>query len=134
MGTDLTVARNPSILLASELTECLAKRYLNRARCLALTVSGEKVNLSCIATDVAPRAGFRSGPVSLIAHNGLSAILTGSIDWHYMTRVSFISGRFLEKNENDRTYKKHKTEKHLSQEGLHETVGFEKAHFSFRKC
>jgi hypothetical protein len=26
------------------------------------------------------------------------------------------------------------TEKHLSQEGLHETVGFEKAHFSFRKC
>ena len=73
VGTDLTVARNPSILLASELTDCLAKRYLNRARCLALTVSGEKVVLSCIATDVAPRAGFSSGTVSLIAHNGLSA-------------------------------------------------------------
>ena len=26
------------------------------------------------------------------------------------------------------------TEKHLSQEGLHETVGFEKAHFSCEKC
>ena len=44
VGTDLTVARNPSILLASELTDCLAKRYLNRARCLALFVSGEKVS------------------------------------------------------------------------------------------
>ena len=28
----------------------------------------------------------------------------------------------------------HTTEKHLSQEGLHETVGFEKAHFSCEKC
>ena len=87
MGTDLTVARNPSILLASELTDCLAKRYLNRARCLALVVSGEKVTLSCIATDVAPRAGFRSGSVSLIAHNGSSAFRTGRNDWHYMTRI-----------------------------------------------
>ena len=32
------------------------------------------------------------------------------------------------------TTKNRKKEKHLSQEGLHETVGFEKAHFSFRKC
>ena len=86
-----------------------------------------------IATDVAPRAGFSSGTVSLIAHNGSSAILTGSIDWHYMTRLSFISGRFLDlKQTNNRTFKT--TEKHLSQEGLHETVGFEKAHFSCEKC
>ena len=77
MGTDLTVARNPSILLASELTDCLAKRYLNRARCLALVVSGEKVTLSCIATDVAPRAGFKSGLVSLVAYNDSSAFRTG---------------------------------------------------------
>jgi hypothetical protein len=92
-GTELTVARNPSLLLASELTDRLAQRFLNRALCLALIVSGEKVALSCIATDVAPRAGFVSGNVSLIAHNGLSAIHSGSIDRHYMTEILFISGR-----------------------------------------
>ena len=62
-----------------------------------------------------------------------SAFRTGRNDWHYMTRLSFISGRFLDlKQTNNRTFKT--TEKHLSQEGLHETVGFEKAHFSCEKC
>ena len=48
VGTELTVARNPSFLLASELTDCLAQRFLNRARCLALIVSGENVRLSAL--------------------------------------------------------------------------------------
>ena len=35
-------------LLASELTDCLAQEFLNRARCLALIVSGENVSLSAL--------------------------------------------------------------------------------------
>ena len=44
VGTELTVSRNPSLLLASELTDCLAQRFLNRALCLALIVSGDSID------------------------------------------------------------------------------------------
>ena len=69
-----------------------------------------------------------------------SAFRTGRNDWHYMTRGLFpISGRFIGLRRrlgsimSRKTYNQN-TEKHLSQEGLHETVGFEKAHFSCEKC
>ena len=84
MGTDnpfrTSTQPGPYVLLASELTDCLAQRFLNRALCLALIVSGDRNSLPGIATDVAPRACFGSGTGSLITQDGYYAIRTGSID------------------------------------------------------
>ena len=133
MGTDdpfrTSTQPGPCVLLASELTDCLAQRFLNRARCLALVVSGENIAYVVLPRMWRPELASVRNRVANNTQRIFYETVQGVSTGHLSTRVLSISLSVLDLKVPVKPTTTQTKEKHLSQEGLMETVGFEKAHF-----